>query len=673
MTRSASPQGRGRVTPPIPPMDWAKTPLGPIDEWPASLRIAVDLTLSSPVAAILLWGTSLTQIYNEHWRDLVGSERLAAFGQPTHECPLELKTVMAPAYERALRGESTILHDVLLPVSRSDQIKHTWWNVYCNPVRHECGHVAGILCTVIESTRRVVAEKERSAAIHALRANEERQGFLLMLSDALRPLTDAVQIQQVTVKLVAEHFDLMRATYVEFDANHENFTLTERYERDGSSLPDTLRVSDFSPELRKVLHDGHTLVLRDTEAESRNDAERAAFRSMGVRASVAIPLVKEQRLIAAMAFHSATARNWTKEEVQTFEAVAERTWSAVVRARAEEAVRGSERRLRQFGAASSDGIWIRDTETLALIYANPAMEHIYGVSLQALRDEVGLWERLIVPEDHDHALACLEQVRRGKATLHEFRILRPTDQSIRWIRSTGFALSSDGSRPREIAGISSDITTVKLAAEQQQVLLGELQHRTRNLMGVVRSMADKTIRTSSDLQDFRTRFGDRMAALARVQGLLSRVTDVNRVTFDELIRTEMKAMGGDGLERISLSGPTGVRLRSSMVQTLAMVIHELATNAVKYGALGQPQARLAVSWALTPVNAGEKPRLHIEWRESGVTMPAKPADGSRKGQGRTLIEEALPYQFNAEVSYVLGPDGLHCGLSIPISNKQAPR
>jgi two-component sensor histidine kinase len=102
------------------------------------------------------------------------------------------------------------------------------------------------------------------------------------------------------------------------------------------------------------------------------------------------------------------------------------------------------------------------------------------------------------------------------------------------------------------------------------------------------------------------------------------------------------------------------------VQMLAMALHELATNAVKYGALGQPQARLTVRWWLMPAADGASPRLCIDWRESQVVMPQDGAPHGT-GQGRELIERALPYQLDARTHLSLEPDGLHCTIDLPVS------
>jgi two-component sensor histidine kinase len=184
-------------------------------------------------------------------------------------------------------------------------------------------------------------------------------------------------------------------------------------------------------------------------------------------------------------------------------------------------------------------------------------------------------------------------------------------------------------------------------------------------------MAYSTARSSTDFADFRVRYRDRLDALARVQGLLSRLNDHDRVTFDELVATEISAMGG-AAEKVVTKGPVGVRLRSSTVQTLAMAIHELATNAQKYGALAQPAARLEITWSVEDAGSS-KPLLHIDWRESGVVMPEPGGKPAGSGQGRSLIEEALPYQMQAQTTYVLGQDGVHCTITIPILETAALR
>jgi two-component sensor histidine kinase len=196
------------------------------------------------------------------------------------------------------------------------------------------------------------------------------------------------------------------------------------------------------------------------------------------------------------------------------------------------------------------------------------------------------------------------------------------------------------------------------------VVVAELQHRTRNLISVVGAIADDTLRTSDTLEDFKARYHDRLAVLGRAQGLLSRTKERGPVTFDELLNSELAAQSvrvGDG--SISLEGPAGVRLRTGAVQPFAMVLHELVTNAVRHGALKQPNGHLAVRWRREVPADNGRPWLHLDWKESGVDMPAE----AGAGNGRDLIERALPYQCDARTTFALEADGVHCTISLPAS------
>jgi two-component system, chemotaxis family, CheB/CheR fusion protein len=119
--------------------------------------------------------------------------------------------------------------------------------------------------------------------------------------------------------------------------------------------------------------------------------------------------------------------------------------------------------------------------------------------------------------------------------------------------------------------------------------------------------------------------------------------------------------------RVTLDGPKGIPLRSRTVQSLAMALHELMTNSVKYGALKQPNGRLTVLWRQETLAENGEPWLHLDWKESGVEMPPLGAEPQGSGQGRELIERVLPYQFDAETTFAMEADGVHCTISLPAS------
>lgn len=631
---------------------------------------------------------------------------------------------------------------------------------------------------------------DRKRAESALRESEEGKAFMLALSDALRALTNADQIQRVAARLAAERWGIAHASYARIETHErvDYYTVQQSYAAPGRQPgKGRFRLADF-PELAEALRAGRTLAIAEIALDSRfNAAVKAACASLDIATLLMAPLVKDGHLAAIFSIYGPQPKPWTDADAALLEEVAERIWAAVERARVEAALRHSEERLRQFGEASQNVLWIRDAHTLQWQYLTPAFEAIYGLTRQEALggNNYRSWMDLIVPEDRDRVRDQIRRVRNGEHVTFDYRIKRPADGRIRWLRNTDFPIVDERGNVALIGGIGHDLTELReteirldtlvqgipqlvwravegghwtwassqwaeytgqdMAAsagwgwlgalhpddralareewahamekggfeveyrvhnttaqeyrwfqtratpvrddsgaiiewlgtstdihalrelqERQRILVAELQHRTRNLMGVVRAMAERTAQASTDIADFRYRFGDRMAALARVQGLLSRLEETDRVAFDELIRTELAAMDG-AVGRVTLDGPAGIRLRSSMVQTLAMALHELATNAMKYGAFSQPDGRLVITWRVESPDDRGRPRLHIDWRESGVKMPAADAAPHGSGQGRELIEKALPYQLHARTRFELGPDGVHCTITIPVS------
>ncbi|WP_176556091.1 PAS domain-containing sensor histidine kinase [Rubellimicrobium rubrum] len=340
---------------------------------------------------------------------------------------------------------------------------------------------------------------------------------------------------------------------------------------------------------------------------------------------------------------------------------------------AEAALRHSEHRFRQFGEASTDLLWIRDASTLSFEYLSPAFETIFGLPRDQVLggNHVLRWAGMILPEDRPRLLDDIRRVRAGDSVAQSFRIRRGTDREIRWIRGTDFPLFDERGRVERVAGIARDVTEEVETHDRLRVLVSELQHRTRNLVAVIRSVADKTLAGAGSLDDFRDRFRTRLDAIGRANALLSRLEEGDRVTFDQLIRSELAAHGtldGDAHPaRVALSGPPGVRLRSSTVQTFALALHELATNALKYGALSQPDGRLAVGWSIVD-GPGGTPLLHVDWRERCRLTEREPDESERRGYGRELIERALPYQLKARTTYQIGAGGVHCTITLPISS-----
>ena len=537
---------------------------------------------------------------------------------------------------------------------------------------------AGDIVLLEEAAERTWAAIERARTDAALRASEQALAADLAGTSLLRDLAERL-VTEEDLATIREEILSAAMTITRSDAG-----TIQIYEPETRSLF-LLVTRGFGREMidrfRRVDADSDTAcggALREGRRTfidfDGNDTDEACRMHVeaGYRSAQATPLLSRAGAPLGMlnTHWRASGHRPSERELRFLDLLARQAADLIERAQAQQQLRESEERLREFGEASSDVLWIRDAETFQWTYLTPAFETIYGVDREAALsgDNMAGWTELIEPEDRGRAVESLRRVRMGERVSFEYRIRRPIDGAVRWLRNTDFPMRDPAGAVRWIGGIGRDITEEKKTADRMGVLVAELQHRTRNLMGVVRSTTENTLRSSESLDDFAPRFRDRIGALARVNGLLSRLNEHDRVTFDEVIGAEMEALGQNGGSgRVTLDGPQGVALRSSTVQTFALALHELATNAVKYGALGQPGGHLSVRWRLERPDGNGEPWLHVEWAETGVAMPPADAKPQGGGAGRTLIESALPYQLGARTSYVLAPDGVRCSISLPVS------
>ena len=207
-----------------------------------------------------------------------------------------------------------------------------------------------------------------------------------------------------------------------------------------------------------------------------------------------------------------------------------------------------------------------------------------------------------------------------------------------------------------LVGTARDISDRKDGERHRDLLVAELNHRVKNTLAIVQSVAHQTFRPSVDPVAAREQFDNRLQALAAAHDLLTR-NGWNAFQLDELLA---RALEPFRIGRFDLSGP-GVRLEARMAVALALALHELATNAVKYGALSNETGRVALDWHL--VTRGSGPRLRLTWRETGGPPVAKPAG---RGFGSRLIERGLGRELGGEVALEFAPTGVVCRIEMPL-------
>jgi PAS domain S-box-containing protein len=282
--------------------------------------------------------------------------------------------------------------------------------------------------------------------------------------------------------------------------------------------------------------------------------------------------------------------------------------------------------------------------------------------LSAEQSEGFGWLEAVHPEDRAATRATWADARNAGEYVVEHRV-RGANGEYRWHRTRARPIEGAGRAQSNWVGTMTDIHDLRTLHDRQQVLMAELQHRTRNLLAITQAIATQTLRKRPTLREFQAEFESRLRALSRVQMLMSGV-DYTDVDLGELLRGELNAHDDGSIEggRVHIDGPP-VGLTASAAQALGLAIHELATNAAKYGALSQADSRLDVTWRIVERERGRM--LELEWRESGVAMP--PTEGKRRyGYGTELIERALPYQLGAHTYLDFGPDGVLCRIAVDI-------
>jgi len=527
------PGGTGEMARRIRAHDWSRTPLGPIEGWSTVQRSIVDLVLASGHAMQLAWGPQRIVLYNDAYAPMLGERHPGALGVAFRDAWPEIWGDIEPLVGRVFAGETVRFEDMPLTMTRHGYAERTWWNFSYSPVRDEHGAVVALLNVTVDATagmRARRAESERDEASARLQISERRQAFLLHLSDALRPSMDPVETQGTAMRLLLEELEVMRASYFTVDDDQDSISVTEGHERDAAPLPRRLRLSDYAPEMAAAFRDGRTLVFRDTEHETQLGSDPAAYRPLGIRAWISVPLVKNGRLLAIVSVHSSTPRDWTEAQTRLVEDVADRTWAAVERASVENALRESERRYRElFGAAErraaelraviesiGDAVYVGDARGITL--ANQVgLEQLGFATLDDLRRDIAVLAAEIETRDavSGEPLSLAEQpFSRALAGAHAVRHVsvrhRRTGEE-RIVRSSASPVISDGQILGAVA-VNTDVT--------------------------IPARAEAALRDSEERQSFLLKLSDGLRAIAEpsavkrhATALLGEELGVNRVFY----------------------------------------------------------------------------------------------------------------------------------------------
>jgi PAS domain S-box-containing protein len=321
-----------------------------------------------------------------------------------------------------------------------------------------------------------------------------------------------------------------------------------------------------------------------------------------------------------------------------------------------QSVRQSDERFRALVEASAQIVWSRASDGAA-IEDSPSWRAFTGQTYAQWHGSGAL--EAIHPEDQPRILALWHAAVAEKRPIETEYRLRHASGEWRWTAVRAVPLLDASGAVQEWVGMNADISTRKAAEQTQQLLLGELNHRVKNTLANVQAIAQHTLRHAKSPADFAHAFGRRVQALARVHTQLTEATwqgaDLQALIADQVLQVS------NGTQQLATQGPD-LMLAPQAAQHLALVLHELGTNARKYGALSKPEGRVAVTWAV------KNDRLHLQWSERGGPVVKVPR---QHGFGTVLIQNTAQ-SLGGTAQMVCIAEGLGWEIDIPLKALRAP-
>jgi PAS domain S-box-containing protein len=604
--------------------DWSKTPLGAAANWPPNLTLVVTIMLASGFPMCVRWGPDLVMIYNDGYRAILGEKHPRALGLPFREAWPEVQTQLRPLHEAILAGESGALfaEDLLIKIQRhGPEWEDGRFTLSYSPVPDDTAPsgVAGVLVTVVETTTRVLTEE-------ALRASEERFAGIF---------------RQTSVGILQCDLDgrylLVNDRFCEITGRSEEELLT-------LSVPEITHPADRLENvarLKRLIADG-------------------------------VPFALEKRYIRPDGSHVWVSNNvaLTRDidgKPQHFVAVVQ---EITERKLSEDALREAEADLRLVLDSATDAFYCIDTEGVTTM-CNAAFLRMLGI--ERVEEAIGRKLHDIIHHTHPDGSPypkeeCpIYRTAKGGEPAHvEYELFFRLDGASFPVEYWVSPLVRGG-KLRGAVCTFTDITERRRAQEQQSLLLREMNHRVKNLFAVTSGMIALSARSAKTPKELATNIDGRLNALAIAHDLIlpsptgpasvkarsTNLEDLLRMVLSPYVDTQ-----DDGRHARLLLDGTSVALGERAVTSFALILHELATNAAKYGALSVPGGSIHIGWSLIGDN------LAMKWEERG----GPPLAGTPKssGFGTVLSNQSVRGQFGGKLFYQWNPNGLVVDLSIPM-------
>ena len=654
--------------------DWSSAPLGPPDQWPLALRSVVSLMLDSKFPMFVAWGEELSLLYNDAYASILGAKHPGALGSRFQEVWSEIWTDLIPFVDKALAGGASWLDDLPLTMNRHGFDEHTWFTFSYSPVRDEAGAVQGLFCACTETTEKVLAirsneaERERLENLFA-----QAPGFMAMLAgpDHTFQLVNAAYQQLIGNRAVVGlpargalpelagqgFFELLDEVYysgVPF-VGRDQPLLIRRVPRGPieQAYVDFIYqpVRDSHGAVTGIFAEGYDVTERHA-AEERLTTHARTLETLN-RTGAAIASELNLETIVQQVTHAGVALTGAQFGAFFYAAVDENGETLELYSLA-----GADRsQFDQFGHPRATEVFKSTFEGTEIVRSDDiTADPRYGKNdphFGLPRNHLPVKSYLAVPVKSRSGEVIGGLVfghkEAGKfSDEHEATILGVASQA---------AIAFDNARL--FAEAQLEIAQRKNAEQQQTLLINELNHRVKNTLAIVQGLAQQSFKSEVPTEAARRAFDARLSALAAAHNLLTR-KNWESAFLSEIISDSVGATTGALSSRVELDGPELVLAPQTAV-SVAMAVHELSTNALKYGSLSAEVGTVSVRWT---VDANERaPRFHLEWREQGGPAVETP---TRRGFGLRMIERGLAAELGGNVTLEFESSGLRCTIDAPL-------
>ena len=466
---------------------------------PPALRLH-DLFRQAPGAVALLHGPDhVYELVNDAYSALIGHREV--IGKSLAEA---LPEVVGQGFVELMHnvyrtGQSYVGHAVPVLLARQPggpQEERLLDFVY-QPIRNRSGAVTDIFVEATDVTDRLKAEADRAEA-EAKAAS--RRAFLEQVSDALRDAAGPAAAMLAAAEMLGRQLKVERCGYGDVDADGAYFIVGGRWP--GGEMPshaDRLQLAEFGPELVAECRSGRAVRIRDTHLDPRAAGWQATYEKLGpIRAAILVPLIRDGAFVAALYAHQSTPREWTEEEEDLIREVAERSWTAVERARAEQSAIDSAERLRLATEAASIGTWDYDPVGGTLEW-DARCKALFGLPADAPVTYEGVFLAGLHPDDRAAADLAVRRALDEQSPERfdiEYRTIGIEDGVERWIAATGDAIFEAGKAVRFI-GTVIDISARKKAERHLKILndTGAAVAAELNLERIVQIVTDAGVAT----------------------------------------------------------------------------------------------------------------------------------------------------------------------------------